>query len=164
VFFSGPPYRILDAWHHGSIEIVVSPAIMEEYTRVGQEIAAKFSGTQLGPALELLAVNADLVEAPDLPGPACRDRDDDKFLACAIVGKCQFIVTGDKDLLDMKAFRGVVLMSPRAFVDRFRKKERYLGRSWVVGPPAVHLRGQRWIRRRTPSEWSIAPEQHVRRH
>jgi putative PIN family toxin of toxin-antitoxin system len=31
VFFSGPPYKILEAWRNGRIVLVVSPEILEEY-------------------------------------------------------------------------------------------------------------------------------------
>ena len=39
VFFSGPPYTILDAWRHGRVSLVVSPAIIDEYRRVTHELA-----------------------------------------------------------------------------------------------------------------------------
>jgi putative PIN family toxin of toxin-antitoxin system len=31
IFFTGPPYRILEAWRDRKIELVVSPEILEEY-------------------------------------------------------------------------------------------------------------------------------------
>lgn len=55
VLFQGPPYRILDAWRHRRLHLVVSPAILEEYQRVSQELAAQFPLVDLGEALELLA-------------------------------------------------------------------------------------------------------------
>ncbi len=39
VFFSGPPYRILQAWQSGEFEIAVSPEILDEYQRVGEILA-----------------------------------------------------------------------------------------------------------------------------
>ena len=79
IFFSGPPYRILDAWRKGALTLVVSPRILEEYRRVGQELAEQFKGVDLAPMLELLAVAAEVVESIDLPQPVCTDPDDDKF-------------------------------------------------------------------------------------
>jgi putative PIN family toxin of toxin-antitoxin system len=32
----------------------------------------------------------------------CRDRDDQKFLDCAVAGRADYLVTGDGDLLDMQ--------------------------------------------------------------
>ena len=34
VFFGGPPGRVLTAWRDGTIEVVVSREIIEEYVRV----------------------------------------------------------------------------------------------------------------------------------
>jgi uncharacterized protein len=51
----------------------------------------------------------------DLAG-ACRDPKDDKFLACAVEGRCHYLVSSDKDLLDMKAYRGVAIVNPGQFL------------------------------------------------
>ena len=49
----------------------------------------------------------------------CRDTRDDKFLQLAIDGEAHGLVTGDGDLLDLNSFRGVRIMTPRAFLDEF---------------------------------------------
>lgn len=55
VFFTGPPFRILQAWRDGTVHIVVSPEIIEEYKRVGEELSKQFPGVALDPILELFA-------------------------------------------------------------------------------------------------------------
>jgi len=45
----------------------------------------------------------------------CRDADDDNVLACALAAKAAYLVTGDADLLALKNFRGVKIISPRDF-------------------------------------------------
>jgi uncharacterized protein len=121
VFFTGPPFEILNAWRAGKIEVVVSPSILNEYHRVGEELSIKFPGVSLKPALELLALNSLIVDAPALPNKVCRDSDDDKFLACAVYGKAMAIVTGDKDLLDISEYAGVTILKPRNFLDSHLK-------------------------------------------
>ena len=44
VFFSGPPYQILQAWRDQKIELIVSPEILAEYQRVSQILAAPYGG------------------------------------------------------------------------------------------------------------------------
>jgi uncharacterized protein len=39
VFFSGPPYRVLEAWQSGRFELAVSQEILDEYRRVGEILA-----------------------------------------------------------------------------------------------------------------------------
>lgn len=67
VFFGGLPGRILEAWRDGRVQLVVSAEILDEYQRVGQILAAKHPGVDLEPLLGLLAVHAEVVEAPPLP-------------------------------------------------------------------------------------------------
>jgi putative PIN family toxin of toxin-antitoxin system len=39
VFFTGPPSQILKAWRDGKVQLLVSSSILEEYHRVGFELA-----------------------------------------------------------------------------------------------------------------------------
>jgi uncharacterized protein len=44
---------------------------------------------------------------------ACRDPDDDKVLETAVNGEADCIVTGDRDLLALDPFEGVMIFTPR---------------------------------------------------
>jgi putative PIN family toxin of toxin-antitoxin system len=93
--------------------LVVSAEILDEYQRVGQILAAKHPGVDLEPLLGLLAVHAEVVEAPPLAEQVCVDPDDDKFLSCAVAASAGVIVSGDKDLVDQSGWRGVQVLRPR---------------------------------------------------
>jgi putative PIN family toxin of toxin-antitoxin system len=47
----------------------------------------------------------------------CRDPKDDMVLECAFLAGAEFIVSGDKDLLTMGSFRGIRILTPRAFLN-----------------------------------------------
>jgi putative PIN family toxin of toxin-antitoxin system len=119
VFFSGAPHAILNAWRHGRLSLVISPAIMEEYRRVSHDLAAHFPGIDPTEALELVAIHAKAVDAPPLTEPVCTDPDDDKFLACAIASRTMVITTGDKALLRTSGYAGIEVLTPRAFVAKY---------------------------------------------
>ena len=121
VFFTGPSYTILDAWRRCIVQIVVSPAILDEYRRVGAELANRFPRVSLQPAFDLLAAAAITVRSHPLPQQACRDPDDDKFLACAIAGKAKHVITGDKALVATSGYAGITVLTPREFVERHLK-------------------------------------------
>ena len=121
VFFSGPPFEILDAWRRRRITLVISPDILNEYQRVGDALAAEFPGVNLDPWIELLILKAKLADAPPLSESVCSDPDDDKFLACGIATRTKIIVSGDKHLLDVSGYQGITVLKPRAFVDRYLK-------------------------------------------
>ena len=117
VFFGGPPGRVLAAWRDGRIEVVVSREIIEEYVRVGERLSARLPGVDLEPALDLVSVSATLITAPPLPEPVCQDHDDDKFLACAVAAKAEYVISGDRDLLATSPYGSVVVIRPRVFAD-----------------------------------------------
>jgi len=122
VFFGGLPAKILEAWHDGRVTLVLSAEILNEYRRVGQKLSARFPAGDLEPSLALLAAQADFVLARALDEPVCEDPDDDKFIACAIAGKCDIVVSGDAMLLQVSGYRGIRVESPRRFVDGYLDK------------------------------------------
>jgi putative PIN family toxin of toxin-antitoxin system len=73
VFFTGPPHTILKAWRDGLIRLIVSAEILEEYRRVGELLALKFSGVELEPFLALVAVESEVILAPALEESICED-------------------------------------------------------------------------------------------
>ncbi len=55
---------------------------------------------------------AQILEPHPVPVPASlRDLDDAHVLACAVSAQADAIVTGDKDLLDLKSFAGIPIVS-----------------------------------------------------
>ena len=51
----------------------------------------------------------------------CRDPDDDKFVNCAIDARAIYIVSGDNDLLTIKNFAGIEIVTAREFYDKYLK-------------------------------------------
>jgi len=46
----------------------------------------------------------------------CRDPKDDKILECAVVAGADYIVSGDNDLLDMKEYRGIKIVTASEYL------------------------------------------------
>ena len=124
IYFGGPPYEILNAWREGRIQLLVSPDILAEYYRVGDDLARRFPHVDLNPFLELLVAQAEFLEPPPLPRPVAIDRDDDKFLACALAAGCRHIVSGDRHLLQVNGYCGITIMRPRHFLDEYLRSRR----------------------------------------
>jgi predicted nucleic acid-binding protein len=49
------------------------------------------------------------------------DPDDDKYLAAAVEGRADYVVSGDKHLLDIKAYEEIRIIPPRLFLTLIRK-------------------------------------------
>ena len=121
VFFGGVPGRILSAWSAGKLALVLSPSILEEYRRVGQELGRQHADVSatFEPLLALIAMHAMIVDAPPLIEPVSEDADDDMFLAAAVASQTRLIVSGDRHLLRVSGWRGIDVVTPRQFVDQY---------------------------------------------
>jgi putative PIN family toxin of toxin-antitoxin system len=117
IFFSGPPGEILEAWQAGRFQLVVSPAILLEYQRVSEELAARFPGVDISTLLGVLAMNATQLDPPPSAARPCDDPDDIKFLACAVAGKVDYLISGDKHLLKLKRCERTIILNPRQFLE-----------------------------------------------
>lgn len=109
----GTCHEILEhCLHHH--QLVTSSFILEEF---GEKLRMKFGylSREVREAVRILRLGMEVVEPPPLAAPACRDRDDDNILAAAIAGNCHCIVTGDRDMLELKRHEGVVIVSPQEF-------------------------------------------------
>jgi putative PIN family toxin of toxin-antitoxin system len=119
IFFTGPPYRILQAWRNERVQLVVCPEILAEYRQVALRLSRKHKGVDVSPLIDLVTVRSLIVRVVPLPKAVCQDPDDDMFLACALAGKSQTIVSGDKHLLDVSGFSGIRVLRPKPFLDMY---------------------------------------------
>ena len=96
-------------------DLITSPALLDELAKTMRE---KFGlNPEALPLLKIYADSATIVKSEPLPHPVCHDEDDDELPATALAGEADTIVSGDKDLLILKEFQGVKILSPRQFVE-----------------------------------------------
>jgi hypothetical protein len=115
----GNERRILDAWRGGAFDLVLSPPLLEELGRVLSypriRDARWMTDAEVVELLEVLAAGGIVVEGrPDVS--ASRDPSDDVFLAAAVEGRAEYLVTGDRDLLTLESYRRVSIVRPAAFI------------------------------------------------
>jgi putative PIN family toxin of toxin-antitoxin system len=117
IFLSGPPSRILSAWLEDKFELAVSAEILAEYRGTATRIGEKFPQVDVAVVLDRIALHALLVLPVGLPDDACEDRDDIKFLACALGARAHCVVTGDRALLRTSGYQGIEVVTPRRFFE-----------------------------------------------
>ena len=97
--------------------IVVSDFILSELKEKLVE-KFKYSLETAEAAAALFRSRMEVVTPDSLSTPISRDPDDDNILAAALAGNCECIITGDKDLLVLKQFGDIKILSPRDFADQ----------------------------------------------
>jgi putative PIN family toxin of toxin-antitoxin system len=121
ILTEGAPRKILRAWRTGQFHLVASPATLGEIGRVLRypKIArrSRWSETETREFMESLEALAIVVPGELRLRVVAADPADDRYLECAMEGEATCIVTGDRHLLDLTAYREVEILSPREFID-----------------------------------------------
>jgi putative PIN family toxin of toxin-antitoxin system len=110
-FFGGQPRAVLDVWAEGKLEVVMTPAILEEYSRVCDRLQASYPAPDYRPLLFRLVAHGTLVPDSDGREGVTADPDDDKFMWCALQSDST-VVSGDRHLLDANGWNGVRVLTP----------------------------------------------------
>jgi len=109
--------RVVAQWRANGFVVLSSPTTRAELAAVlSRPQIQRLAVAALDPLIQgLERYTWHVPGALDLAG-ACRDPKDDKFLACAVEGKAHYLVSSDKDLLDMKSYRGAAIVNPGQFL------------------------------------------------
>jgi hypothetical protein len=66
--------------------------------------------------LALLSSEAVVIETGEVLDVVKEDERDNRYLECAVAGKAQYIISGDKHLLKLGEYQGIVVLPPAAYV------------------------------------------------
>lgn len=114
VAFGGKPREILDLLIIKEISGITSPVLLAELEEV---LFKKFKY----PKARVLQVDKKMRKILRVVHPVksikvVRDDDDNRVLEAAVEGEGEFIVTGDEDLLDLKNYGKIKIMTPTEFL------------------------------------------------
>jgi len=113
------PGKILAAWRHGSLEVLLSDYILAELRRVLPRLSHRhgLAEMEMDDLVDILAIQAEVIVP--IPGnePTLRDLNDqpvlDTLLAALKTSGADYFITGDKDLLALSVHYPVI--APAAF-------------------------------------------------
>jgi putative PIN family toxin of toxin-antitoxin system len=116
-----PPRELVDAWLDGQYILVTSLHQVEElnhvlaYPRIASRL--RLSDAEVDLILAGLLSQGQVVPgALQLPG-VTRDPKYDPLVACAVEGAADYLVSGDRDLLDLGETENIRMVTPREFVE-----------------------------------------------
>lgn len=116
----GPPAQLLQAWRKRAYILIISRQIMAEVEKALHypRILKKYH--LLEKDIEALI---DIIEHEAIVTPSLHkvnvikeDPDDNQILACALEGKAQYIVSGDKHLLKIGQYKNIAIVTVREFL------------------------------------------------
>ena len=107
----GNEYRLIENGFKKEILLLTSLALIEEFKEVALRPRFGFTKEEIDDFIDaLLGVSKLVVPMQRITG-ICRDPDDERLLEAAVEGKADYIVSGDKDLLVLKSFRGIKIVT-----------------------------------------------------
>lgn len=108
--------RLVHAVANKYLQIFVAEEILAEYRSVlgrpGIVRRHQLTEEEIDRFVELLRSRGETVKLPALIPRVSRDPDDDMFVACAIAGNADFIVSGDIHLLEHGSFGEIQVLRP----------------------------------------------------
>ena len=115
LLWRGQPHALLEHVRSGTVSMVSSPALLAELADVigRAKFDAILTKTNTSRERSLAEVRqlAEVIDAPPLTQPVCRDPDDDAVLALALGAQVDLIVSGDDDLLVLGSFEGIPIVN-----------------------------------------------------
>lgn len=124
---NSPSYEIFEAIRSQKLILVLSPPIVEELEEVsGRERIVKrtkMSKEDRISFIEGVIEHSEVTRGVQMSKIIGRDVKDDMFLACAYEARANFIITGDRDLLELKKYGDTKIVTPREFVEYIKNKK-----------------------------------------
>lgn len=114
VFFGGKPRMILEAAADKKISACASPEILSEYYEIIDEMITRGQGHFNRNVLDPFVEETEIVITHSEINTS-RDSDDNKFIECAVDAGALYIVSGDKDLLDIQKYEGIKIITAGDF-------------------------------------------------
>ena len=116
LMFGGLPGIFLDLGFARAFQLVASAALLGE---LDEKLRGKFAVSAKDAASIRLRIErvADLVEPDFVLDVVAEDPDDNRVVECAVAGKADAIVSGDRHLLRLGSHEGVPIVTVRRFVE-----------------------------------------------
>ncbi|HEY0783255.1 MAG TPA: putative toxin-antitoxin system toxin component, PIN family [Thermoanaerobaculia bacterium] len=127
LLWRGAPHSLLERARDGDVTLVSSPALLAELAEVlerpqFESILAR-SHTSLERSVAEVQTLSEVVAPSPLPAPVSRDADDDEVLALALAAQVDLIVSGDRDLLDLRVFQEIPIITPAEALHRIETQK-----------------------------------------
>jgi uncharacterized protein len=107
--------RLLRRGRQQQFEVILCAEILKECRDNLRRLTAPAPEALDATMDHLLAIGTVVPSIRPLNRRVCRDASDDGILACAVMARADYIVTGDKDLLALHTFEAIPIVTPRAF-------------------------------------------------
>lgn len=116
LLFRGRVSYLWDLWMAEKIIPLISKETFDEFRRVLMYPKFSLSAKEIHAICHSEIIPYfEVIEIEETVTSICRDRHDEKFLTVAKNGKASYLITGDKDLLEIRDFHSTKIVTPQEF-------------------------------------------------
>jgi putative PIN family toxin of toxin-antitoxin system len=125
ILFGGKPEVLLRLARSGDkrIELFTSSSILKEIAKVLSSNKFNWPEPRVIKVIRHIAKIAEVVE-PKSTVSILKDKSDNQILQCALESKADFIVPGDKHLLDLGQYENIPILKPAQFLKLLEEEEK----------------------------------------
>ena len=116
-FWKGNPRKVFDRVTNGQDELFMTDEILEEITTVMSRKKFDLSVKEVEDYVNIIEGYSVKVICRNELEHISRDKDDNKILQCGQKGNVDFIITGDDDLLVLKTYGKIKIVSPKEYLE-----------------------------------------------
>lgn len=109
--------KINDEWRAGKFILVVSEDIVSEYLDVLQRPKLHLKSRTIAAIVSRVYRKAEFVTPAEKILVILANTTDNKFIEAAVTGKTDYIVSGDRHVLDLKEYKSIPIITAREFID-----------------------------------------------
>ena len=121
------PHSLLEGWRKKEFLLITSIPILSEIKEVldRKEIQSHFflKPEDIQDMIQALSTQTIITSGALEVDIVKDDPDDNKFIAAAIEGSASYIISGDRDLLDIGDYEGIKIMKARNFLKDVLQKD-----------------------------------------
>ena len=123
LFWEGTPKKVIDKFRYDpDHKMIFSPELIHE---LRSKLLVKF---KMKPEI-VTGIVSRITQYSELVNPKflteiCRDKNDNMVLDTALAGNADYIISGDRDLLTLKEFNGIKIVTPGQFIPHSPRRVR----------------------------------------
>lgn len=121
LLFNGKQRKILELWQARRFELIISDEILTELRAVLYRKKFNFNKEQVDFITTEIKNNSIQINPDTRYKFSAYDADDNIIIDCAIAGKCDYIVSGDSDILRLKKIAGISLIDSKEFLQLIQR-------------------------------------------
>lgn len=115
IIFFGKPRQILNLTLEKQVTGITSKILLAELSEI---LSKKFPDYfEISSLFETSIKEVFEIVSPTEKISICRDADDNRVLEVSVEGDCDFIISGDKDLLILKSYKKIKILSASEFLE-----------------------------------------------